>query len=104
MLLEMIVLQRKPTLDIAMNIEGVTRNLEMAEYWYLRAAKQGNLRAQEGLERVRSSYKNDDCEKKQIYTKLVTALKNKLHNHLQEQLLIYQLFGMSPPEEYNNIK
>ena len=84
--------------------EGITRDLKMAEYWYLKAANQGNLRAQEGLRRVQSSSKNDDSEKEQIYTKLVTALKNKLNNDLQEQLLIYQLFGMSPPEEYKNIK
>ena len=43
-------------------------------------------------------------ERKAVLTRLATVLHNKLRKDVDEQLLIYKLFGMAPPEEYRNIK
>ena len=43
-------------------------------------------------------------ERKAVLARLATVLHNKLRKDVDEQLLIYKLFGMAPPEEYRNIK
>lgn len=43
-------------------------------------------------------------ERKAVLTRLATVLHNKLRKDVDEQLLIYKLFGMALPEEYRNIK
>ena len=43
-------------------------------------------------------------ERKAVLTRMATVLHNKLRKDVDEQLLIYKLFGMAPPEEYRNIK
>ncbi len=47
--------------------------------------------------------KENKEDKKVVLTRLATVLKNKLRKDVEEQLLIYKLFGMAPPEEYKRI-
>ena len=43
-------------------------------------------------------------ERTAVLTRLATALHNKLKKDVEEQLWIYKLFGMDPPEAFRNIK
>ena len=61
----------------------------------------------ETLQTVRLSPSNivqNKDDRRIVLTRLAIVLKNKLQKDIEEQMLIYKLFGITPPEEYKQIK